>query len=124
MRAFVLAGLAMVLASCGERGAFEVGGPESAQLAGGQRRSAAASVNPPGLGGRPVDGTGTSGRVAQWGSTTQLTDAPIRIDSAGNVLLKPGSSLFVIAADGSRCVEIAGDHMTMHKTTAGCPVKW
>lgn len=123
MRAFVLAGLAMAVAACGEGGAIDVGGPESARLANGQRRSAAPSVTPPGLGGRPVDGTGTSGRVAQWGSTTQLTDAPIRVDSAGNILLKPGISIFVIAANGSRCVEIAGDHIAMHKTV-GCPVKW
>ena len=124
MRVLVLAGFAMAVAACGEGGAIDVGGPESARLANGQRRSAAASVNPPGPGGRPVDGTGTSGRVAQWGSTTRLTDAPIRIDSAGNVVLKPGASLFVIAANGSRCVEIAGDHMTIHKTTTGCPVTW
>jgi urease accessory protein UreE len=41
----------------------------------------------------------------------------------GDVVLLPGASLFVINAEGTRCIQISGETMVNHRV-GGCPKTW
>ena len=118
--------LAFVAVACADGSARDVNAPETAALRPGQQRGIANGppATSPGVGGRPIDGSGTRGQLAEWAGTSSLQDAPMRVDADGNIILKPGSSLYVLTADGTKCVQIRGDGMTIHKTVSGCPVSW
>lgn len=126
MRLQSLACLMFAAVACADGSARDVSAPETAVLRPGQQRGLANGppATSPGLNGRPIDGSGTPGRLASWTGTSSLQDAPMRIETNGNIILKPGSSLFVLTADGTKCVEIRGDSMIIHKTATGCPVSW
>lgn len=125
MRIQLLACLALTSIACVDGSARNVSAPESAVLLPGQQQRMANGppTFSPGLGGRPIDGAGTPGRLASWATTSSLQDAPMRIDVTGDIVLKPGISLYVLTADGTKCVQIRGDGMTIHKVS-GCPVVW
>lgn len=72
--------------------------------------------------GSLVRGQGTLGLVPAWASMNSLGDSPIKIDSNGNVILKPGASLFLVNEDGSKCIKITGEFITFpYKTGETCP---
>lgn len=121
MRSVSLACLILVSAACS--GDSAVNAPGTARLHAGQSRSAnGPPATAPGAAQRPVDGSGTPGQLALWLGNATLGDAPIRMDANGNLILKPGTSLFVPSADGTKCAEIRGASLWLHKS--GCPVTW
>lgn len=64
-----------------------------------------------------VSGSGIPGRLASWANTDSLTSAPIKVDSAGDIILKPAVALFILV--GSRCFRFDSTGMTPSAT--GCP---
>ena len=125
MRLHVLSCLLLTVVACGDDGDRNVSAPQNAVVQSGARKGLAGGVpaNPAGQGGRPVDGSGTPGRLAMWTGPSTLGDAPIRIDANGDVVLMPGASLFVISADGTRCFQVGGESIVNHKVS-GCPKTW
>lgn len=103
--------LAVLGFGCGDRSLGGVTSPDAA-------RTAAFSFGqvPPGNPGQPgglVRGTGTAGLVPLWISPTSLGDSPIKIDASGNVILRPGISLYILNADESDCIQITGDFIRL-----------
>lgn len=81
-----------------------------------------AQVPPNAARGAPVQGDGTPGVVPVWTGARSLGDAPIKIDSDGNVILRPGASLFLVTEDGTKCIQINGAFMTFpYKAGLPCP---
>jgi hypothetical protein len=44
-----------------------------------------------------VTGSGTPGRVAMWDSATALRNAPIKVDSLGNIIMQATSAIYLVA---------------------------
>lgn len=123
MRISSMACFLVLTIACSEDGARAVNAPEGGKLQTGQRRSAnGPPVNLPGQTQHPVTGSGTPGQLALWFGNSTLADAPIRMDANGNLILKPGTALYVISADGTRCFEIRGEFIRNNRE--GCPVAW
>lgn len=121
MRIIVVASCMLSLAACADGSARGVSAPESAALQGGQVRSIAGGVPAvgQGVGGQPIGGSGTANMLAVWTSPTALTSAPAKIDANGDLILRPGSAIIVISADGTKCWRVAGEAIT--KLTPNCP---
>ena len=123
MRIASLACLLVLTIACSEGDAPAVNAPESGRLQTGQFRSAnGPPATLPGQAQHPVTGAGTPGQLALWFGNSTLTDAPIRVDASGNLILKPGTAIYVISADGTRCFEIRGEFIRNNRE--GCPVAW
>lgn len=114
--------LILTLLACGDADTTDqrtIAGPGTAATFG---HTVSAPAENAAVQGSLVRGEGTPGLVPVWTSTSSLGDAPIKIDAEGNVILKPGSSLFLVTEDGSKCIQITGGFITFpHKAGLPCP---
>lgn len=111
--------LVLAVLGCGDRSLDRLTSAEAATTAVYSFEQVPPNI--PGNPGRPggfVRGTGTPGLMPVWTSSTSLGDSPIKIDASGNVILRPGSALFIVSADGSSCWRITGESITK---VAPCP---
>lgn len=121
MRSLFIAASAFALCGCHDS---ETGGVNERAMptAVGAKANAVGGVpaaNAPGLGARPLSGSGTQNLLAMWTGETVLGNAPAKIDASGNLILRPGTAIIVISADGTKCWHIAGEAFT--KLTPNCP---
>ena len=127
MRILSAVALMLGVVACNESGARGVSSPDAAA---GPRDGSRALAGPAygrsegnegdEHGGRPVGGSGTIGRLAVWTSPSALGDAPAKIDANGDLVLRPGSAIILLSADGTKCFRLSGDALT--KLTPNCPV--
>lgn len=111
----------LAVAACADGGARSVSAPERATSKVLQPRSIAGGIpaSGQGLGGPPVGGEGTLNFLAAWTGPASLGNAPAKIDENGNLVLRPGSAIIVLSADGTKCFRIDGEAIT--KLTPNCP---
>ena len=120
MQRYTVAILVLAVLGCGDRSLDRLTSAEAATTA-----VYSFEQVPPNIPGNPggpsgfVRGTGTPGLVPVWTSSTSIGDSPIKIDASGNVILRPGISLFILNADGSDCVQITGESIRI--SGAPCP---
>ena len=62
-----------------------------------------------------VIGNGTPNFVPLWVTNSSLSDSNMKIDDNGNIILKPGSSIFILSMDGSKCIQLSGQSLTIYK---------
>lgn len=121
MRKIVGVGCLLAALACTDSSARGVSAPEGVVGRGGQVRSVAGGVPAIGQGiaGRPLGGAGTDSTLAIWTSPTTLGDAPAKINANGDLILRPGTGIIVLSADGTKCWRVAGEAIT--KLTPNCP---
>lgn len=69
-----------------------------------------------------VSGSGTAGFITQWVTNSSLGDATAKVKENGDIILKPGISLFLLSDDGLRCIKITSDGFTLlHRLGLPCP---
>ncbi len=125
MRSYLAVVLVLGVVACDRSDARGPVAP-SAMTTQGRRMGLAGgpAVTPPGLSQRPLDGTGIDHVLPMWTGATTLGVAPLRIDVNGDVVLRPGVSIIVVSADGTKCRRISGDMITSQPPVGGCPTAW
>lgn len=121
MRIIVGASLLIAALACTDSSARGVSAPEGAVTRGDQVRSIAGGVPAvaQGVAGRPIGGSGTASTLAVWTGSSTLADAPAKINANGDLILRPGTGIIVLSADGTKCWRVAGEAIT--KLTPNCP---
>ena len=79
---------------------------------------------PPGIPARApaVRGSGTPNFIPLWIATSTLGNAPAKTDANNNLIMAPGTSLYILSPDGTKCLQLTGETMTfLHKVGIPCP---